>query len=103
MSDIKTIYHYDAQSNKDVFERVQDCEPIVKRVAEIKQQIDGRGDSSLGYFVGTIPAIIIEKYMKEVGVTYHEFMADRTHIHRIMNNPDYAKFRVWEGKLGKAK
>ena len=101
MSDIKTIYHYDAQNNKDVFERVQDCEPIVKRAAEIKQQIDGRSDSSLGYFVGTIPGIIIEQYEKQAGITHHEFMTDRTHIHRIMNNPDYKKFRIFEGKIGK--
>lgn len=101
MSDIKTVYHYDAQENKDIIERVQDCEPVIEEAALLRQQTDGRGDSSLGYFVGTIPGIIIEQYEKQVGITHHEFMIDRTHIHRIMNNPDYKKFRVFEGKIGK--
>lgn len=101
MSDIKTIHHFDALENKDVFERVQDVEPIIKEVEIMKAQTDGRGDTSLGYFVGTIPGIIIEQYEKQAGITHHEFMIDRTHIHRIMNNPDYKKFRVFEGKIGK--
>lgn len=103
MSDIKTIYHYDALENKDVIERVQDCEPIVKEVEILKAQTDGRSNTSLGHFVGTIPGVIIEAYEKQMGITHHEFMIDRTHIHRIMDNPDFKKFRVWEGKLGKGK
>ena len=103
MSDIKTIHHFDAKENKDIIERVQDCEPILKEAALLRAQTDGRSDTALGTFVGTIPGIVIEAYEKEVGITHHEFMIDRTHIHRIMDNPDFKKFRVWEGKLGKAK
>ena len=101
MSDIKTIYHYDAAENKDVIGRVQDCEPVVLEAKQHRDRTDGRGDTSLGYFVGTIPGVIIEQYMKQAGITYHEFMIDRTHIHRIMNDPDYSKFRVFEGNIGK--
>lgn len=99
MSDIKTTHHFDEKNNRDIIERVQDCEPVVQEVEEIKQLSDGRGDTSLGYFVGRIPGIIIEQYMKQAGITYHEFIVDKTHIHRIMNNPDYKKFRVFEGKI----
>ena len=99
MNDIKTIYHYDALENRDVIERVQDCEPVVAEVAELKHRTDGRGDTSLGYHVGRIPGIVIEQYLKEAGITFHEFCIDNTHIHRIINNPDYKRFRVFEGKI----
>jgi len=99
MSDIDTIYHYDAKENRDVIQRVQDCEPIINEIAELKQLTDGRGDTSLGYHVGRIPAIIVEQYLKHAGITFHDFCVDTTHIHRIINNPDYKKFRVFEGKV----
>ena len=101
MSDIKTVHYYDALENKDIFERVQDCEPVIKEIKEKKQFTDGRGDTSLGYHVGRIPGIIVEQYIKQAGITFHDFCTDTAHIHRIMNNPDYKKFRVFEGKIGK--
>lgn len=99
MSDISTIYHYDAKENRDIIRRVQDCEPIVDEVKLIKETSDGRGDTSLGYHVGRIPAVIVEQYMKFAGITFHEFVINKDHIHRIMNNPDYKQFRIFEGKI----
>jgi len=101
VNDIETTHYFDAKENRDVFERVQDCEPVLLEAKQHRDRTDGRGDTSLGYFVGTIPGIIVEQYLKTAGVTYREFMIDRTHIHRIMNNPDYKKFRVFEGNIGK--
>jgi len=98
-SDIKTSFHYDAATNQEIIARVQDVEPIIQEVAELKRITDGRGDTSMGYFAGRIPAIVIEQYMKEVGVTFHEFCIDNTHVHRILNNPDYKRFRIFEGKV----
>ena len=99
MSDIKTIYHYDAQENKDIIERVQDCEPIVQEVTEMKEISDGRGSTSLGYFAGRIPGVVVEQYMKEMGVTFQDMIIDNTHVHRILNNPDFKRFRIFEGKI----
>jgi len=99
MSDIKTIYHYDAQENKDIIERVQDVEPIIQEIEDIKEISDGRGNTSLGYFAGRIPGNIVEAYMNEFGVTFQDMIIDKTHIHRILNNPDFKKFRVFEGKV----
>ena len=100
MSDVKTIYHYDEQENKDIIQRVQDCEPIIQEVAEMKQFSDGRGETSMGYYAGRIPAVIVEAYMNEMGVTFNDMITDTTHVHRILNNPDFKKFRVFEGKIG---
>ena len=101
MDDIKTIYKYDAASNRDTIQRVQDCEPIIQEIKDKKQFSDGRGDTSLGYHVGRIPAIVVEQYLKHAGITFNEFCTDTAHIHRIMNNPDYKQFRIFEGKIGK--
>jgi len=99
MSDIKTSFHYDATANKEIICREQDISPIIKEIEDIKQISDGRGNTGMGYFAGRIPGIIIEKYMKQVGVTFHEFCTDDTHIHRILKDPDYKKFRVFEGNI----
>lgn len=99
MNDIKTHYHYDALENKDVIAVTQDCEPIVDEVKLLKQRTDGRGDTSLGYHVGRIPAAIINQYLKFAGVTFEEFCADNTHVMRIINNPELKRFRIFEGKV----
>lgn len=96
-SGIKT-YHR-VEGGRDVYLREQDCEPIVNEVKRIKEVSDGRGDTSLGYFVGKIPGEIVEKYLQEKGVSYHDFIVNPEHVKRIMNNPDYKKFRIFEGKM----
>jgi len=99
MSDIITRYHYDATHNKDIIERQQDCAPILKEIGDLKQVTDGRGDTSLGYHVGRIPAVIVEQYCAEMGITFHDFCTDTSHVHRILNNPDFKRFRVFEGRI----
>lgn len=98
MSDIKTFFKHDSSEDKDIIYREQDCEPIVKEVKAIKEVSDGRGKTSLGYFVGRLPAIIVEQYCNENNVSFQDFINDDTHVKRILNNPDFKKFRVWEGK-----
>jgi len=93
-------YHYDESEDRLYVRHEEDLEPVVDNIKQVKQQWDGRGDTSLGYFVGTIPAVVWKEYCKVNGVSYHEFLNNNEHIHRIMNNPDYSKFRVFEGKIG---
>ena len=99
MSDISTHYHHNELTDSLTIERKQDASPIIQEVDEFKRVTDGRGDGVKGYFAGRIPAIIIEQYLKEVGVNFQEFIRDDTHIKRIMNNPDYKRFRVFEGRI----
>lgn len=94
---IEEKYKYDHAEDKLIVERTQDINPVLKHVEQAKEV--GTYTEGLGYYAGTIPAIVIEQYMKEFGVSYMDFIKDSTHIHRIMNDPDYKKFRVWEGTL----
>lgn len=99
MSDIRTFYKYDLSDDRHVIHRSQDCEPIVDEVKRIKEVSDGRSETGLGYFVGRIPGIIVEQYLKEKNVTMGEFINDDSHVKNILSNPDYKKFRVFEGKM----
>ena len=92
-------YHYDDLHDRLTVHEVVDVEPVIEHVKAMREATDGRGNGALGYYVGTIPVIIIRQYLKEIGVTYAEFLRDPVHIENIMNNPDYSKFRVWQGRI----
>ncbi len=46
-----------------------------------------------------IPAIIVEKWCNDHGVTFQEFMASKEVRGRMLNDPDLAYFRVWQGRV----
>ena len=79
------------------FVSTQDCDPIAEMCQRLQRE--GKTGTSEMRLVGTIPDVIVEKYCIEQGVSYHEFCIDRIHIKRIVNDPDYAKFRIWSGQI----
>jgi len=97
MSDIKTSLHYDEVEDRLTVKREQEVKPLIERnkvLAEAPPYVEG-----LGYYAGSIPAIVIEGYCNENNVTFQDFMSDPKHINRILNDPDYKKFRIWQGKV----
>lgn len=78
-------------------ERIADTQPILDEIKAIKDVTDGRSKSGDLVHVGRIPAIIIEKYCNESGVTFHEFCIDDTHVTRLLNDSAYKHLRIWEG------
>jgi len=97
MSDIKERFHYDHAEDKVTLHREQDVEPVIKSVEKARELYTGSVDG-LGHHVMRIPDIVIEQYMKEAGVSYHEFCNNPKHVLRLINDPDYAKFRVAQGR-----
>jgi len=95
---IESKYHYDDLSDTLTIERTEDVSPIITQVAQERQQFDGYKSETFNK-VGTIPMIIIEQYLKEFGVSYHEFLNNAVHIKRIMNDPNYSKFKIITGKI----
>lgn len=93
--------HLHKQDGKLIVERKQDVEPIIEHAAELRKDV--KEVPGLGYHVGTIPMVIVQKYLTENKITYEQFMKDSIHIHRILTDPDYSKFRVWQGNPGRAK
>lgn len=80
---------------KVVMNRFSDVEPALDLLSGMRQITDGKGKQF--WWIGEIPNVIVEKYLNENGVTYQDFLADSTHARRILQNPDYKKFRVFEG------
>jgi hypothetical protein len=99
MNDIVTRANYDSSTDTTTIGRFQDVEPIIKEVKDLKEVTDGRGNTIRGYFAGRIPAIIVEQYLIKAGIKFDEFIRDDIHIKRIMNDPDYKQFRVFEGRI----
>ena len=82
-----------------IVKRTADVEPLIDHLAALRQDGDGKSKSGELYHVGDIPYIVVEQYMAENGVTFHEFCKDDVHIKRILTNPDFSKFRVWQGRF----
>jgi hypothetical protein len=80
---------------KIVMNRFSDLEPTLDLLSGMRQITDGKGKEF--WWIGDIPNVIVEKYLNENGVTYQDFLQDTTHARRILQDPDYKKFRVFEG------
>ena len=99
MSGVFTGVDYDGDHRKVVFQRSQDVEPLIEHLATLRNETTGKSESGELYHVGDLPMVVVEQYLNENGVTFHDFMRDDVHIKRIMQNPDFAKFRVWTGRF----
>jgi hypothetical protein len=81
------------QPGKLAFSAEQDC-------AEIIEQVKRERDRPVGKewrLVAQVPMIFYDKAMRE---GWHN---DPDKWHEFLNNPDYAAFRVWNGRIGKSK
>ncbi len=97
---IVTEYVDDAPMSPEVVvHRFADVEPIMDDVKAIKQVTDGRSKSGELYHVGRLPAIIVEAYCVKQKVSFSEFCSNPEHVRRILNDPDYKAFRIFEGQF----
>jgi len=97
IDDIRTTAKVD--DGNLVIARSADVTPFIEDVKRIRATTNGKSKTGDLYHLGRIPSIVIEQYLNRVGVTYSDFLKDNTHINRILNDPDYAAFRVWEGRV----
>jgi hypothetical protein len=95
----KTIMHEDASSGDITFERKINSKPILDDVARINQITDGKSKTGEFYHIARLDPILCEAYCHKNGITWNEFMTDDVHITRILNDPDYAHFRIWKGRV----
>jgi len=92
---IETKFH--ETTNGLVIERVQDCEPILKACKEKNNHRINQGkDIKLA---ASIPSVLVEKYINDKGITFSEFINNQAHIRTILNDPDLAYFRIWQGRV----
>lgn len=76
---------------------VQDCTPIAEQMKAMHNA--GEFGSSEMKYCGRIPNVFVEKYCNDNGISFSEFMGNREHIRRLINDPALAAFRVWKGAV----
>ena len=76
---------------------VQDCTPIVDESA--RKRHEGELGSKDMRHAASFPAVVVERYCNESGISFSDFMADRAHIRRMLSDPALSYFRIWEGRV----
>jgi hypothetical protein len=94
---IETKIHYDQITDTTAIERVQDCTPIVDYTANLRA-IGAVGSNEMRH-AAKYPAVIVEAYCNQAGITFNEFMSNPVHVKRMLADPDLRGFRVWEGRV----
>lgn len=75
----------------------QDVTQILKATQE--QHRDGRHGSKDMKLAARLPMVLVEKYCNDRGITFQEFMNDKTHVKRMVNAPENKPWRIWAGRL----
>lgn len=96
MSDISTRIH-NAGDGHIAFERVQDCTPYVENATALHNE--GHHGSSEMRHAARIPFVIVERYCNDHKITFAEFMGNREHVKRLLNDPSLSAFRIWKGAV----
>lgn len=98
MDDLGTIIHkHNDGKGSLTIERVQDCTAIAEYAK--KQQLQGVTGTREIKLAAKLPLIMVERYINDNGITMSEFMRNKEHVRRMVNDPALAHFRVWNGKI----
>jgi hypothetical protein len=79
------------------FETIQDCTEIAEHCKELRARGEvGSGEMKLA---ATFPEVMVQAYCNVKGITFREFLIDRTHIRAMLSDPTLKDFRIWSGKV----
>lgn len=96
MSEITTRY-FDHGDEGAVIVRHQVVGPTIDAIKELHNSgMHGTKDAK---HVASVPQVVIEHYCNTQGVTLAEFMRNREHQRRFLNDPAHKDFRVWPGRI----
>ena len=76
---------------------VQDCTAILED-ATARRNEGMTGSKELKH-AARFPAVIVETYMNETGISFAEFMRNPVHCQRMLADPALKNFRIWEGRV----
>jgi len=98
MDDVKTVIHRhnDGQGTLSI-QTLQDCTPIAELCKT--QQREGVTGTSEMKLAARIPDVMVTAYCNNNNITFSEFINNREHVRRIVNDPAMAHFRVWQGRI----
>ena len=95
MQEMQTRVH--AHEGKLTFESVQDCTPILEHATQM-HNAGAIGGAEMRH-AARIPQVVVERYCHQNNILFSEFMANKDHVNRMLNDPSLAGFRIWKGKV----
>lgn len=95
MSEMHTQIH--VKDGQMVVSQTQDCTAIAEW-AKAQHNAGFVGSSEMRH-AARIPDVFVEKYINDHNITFAEFMNNKEHIRRVLNDPAMAHFRVWKGRI----
>lgn len=93
--DLSTKFHF--HDGNMTVERVQDCTPILEQTKSL-HNAGIQGSSELKH-AARIPYVIVERYCNDNGIEFSEFMQNKEHLRRVLNDKSLEHFRVWKGRV----
>lgn len=93
----QTVYATDELTGDITIERRFDIAPVLEDINNLKSISDGKGQNF--WHIGKVPLGVIEKYCAEKGITYGEFLKNKDIARQFLTDPDYSKFRIYEGNI----
>lgn len=90
---VRTRFVPDEDGNVTV-ELAQDVEPILDYAKERAASGAGRSPSNEMHELAHFPSVLVERYCRERGVSFYEFMANPEHVQAMLADPALAYFRV---------
>lgn len=97
MSDMHTRFHVDNVDNTIVVNNSQDVEPILDS-CRLRTNEGAHGSAEMRH-AATLPMVVIENYCNQHGISFQDWLKDKTHVKRMLNDPDLKGFRVWQGRV----
>ena len=94
-SDLKTVVA--VEDGNLITGSVQDCTPYLENAARMR--VDGGKKDKDMWHAASYPAVVVETYCNQAGITFSEFMQNKVHVRRMMQDPDLSKFRIFEGRV----
>lgn len=92
-----TRFHHRPETDTSAIERIQDCTSILDHATALRNE-GVHGDREMRH-AAHFPAVIVERYCNETGITFEEFLANDEHPLAMMRDPALAGFRVWNGRV----
>lgn len=98
MSNLATNIHMHGDGKGSAsFESVQDCTEIAEHCKALRANGEvGGSEMRLG---AILPEVMVLAYCNVRGITFREFLIDKTHVKAMLADPTLADFRVWEGQV----
>ena len=92
----KIHMHGDGQGSA-TFETIQDCTEIAEFCKE--QRAMGEVGGSEMKHAACIPEVMVVAYCNVKGITFRDFLTDRSHIKAMLSDPTLKDFRIWQGNV----